>query len=86
MNASDGRHQLRIGNVNSTPLERVLGVDLIYRHLDSDTFVLVQYKRMRRNDAGSPMAIRPLGACSQEVVWSNSSDRPSMRTRTATGC
>jgi hypothetical protein len=50
---SQGQHRLRIGNVNSTPLERVLGVDLIYRHLSSDTFVLVQYKKMSRNAKGS---------------------------------
>jgi hypothetical protein len=50
---TDGRHHLRVGNVNATPLERVLGVDLIYRHLGSGTFVLVQYKKMSRTGAGS---------------------------------
>jgi hypothetical protein len=43
---TDGRHHMRVGNVNATKLERILGVDLIYRHLDTDTFVLVQYKKM----------------------------------------
>jgi hypothetical protein len=48
---TDGRHKLRVGNVNDGPLERRLGVDLIYRHLGNDTFVLVQYKKMSRNAA-----------------------------------
>jgi len=52
-NFSDGHHQLRVGNVNATRLERVLGVDLIYRHIDNDTFVLVQYKKMTRDAAGN---------------------------------
>jgi hypothetical protein len=49
---TDGRRQLRVGNVNNTKLERVLGVDLIYRHLGTDTFVLVQYKKMDRSSTG----------------------------------
>ena len=43
---SDGERHLRIANVDSTGLEKRLGVDLNYRHLEADTFVLVQYKRM----------------------------------------
>lgn len=50
---SDGEQHLRIGNVDSTPLEEVLGVDLIYRHVDADTFVLVQYKRMVKEQDGN---------------------------------
>lgn len=45
---SDGESHIRIGNVNHTKLEMVLGVDLIYRHIDADTTVLVQYKRMQK--------------------------------------
>jgi hypothetical protein len=53
-----GRRSLRVGDVNATKLERILGVDLIYRHLESDTFVLVQYKKMRR-DAHNKWSYRP---------------------------
>lgn len=55
---TDGRRSLRVGDVNATKLERILGVDLIYRHLESDTFVLVQYKKMRR-DAHGRWSYRP---------------------------
>lgn len=49
---TDGEQRIRIGNVNRTKLENVLGVDLIYRHLDADMFVLVQYKRFRQSIDG----------------------------------
>ncbi len=49
---SDGDNHLRIGNVNKTKLENVLGVDLIYHHIEADTLVLVQYKRMRKDAQG----------------------------------
>lgn len=49
---TDGQVSLRIANVDKTPLEETLGVDLIYRHLDADTFVLVQYKRMLKMSKG----------------------------------
>lgn len=52
INFSDGQQHVRVGNVNRTRLENVLGVDLIYHHLDADTFVLVQYKRMVQNARG----------------------------------
>ena len=55
---TDGQRSLRVGDVNATKLERILGVDLIYRHLESDTFVLVQYKKMRR-DAHGKWSYRP---------------------------
>jgi hypothetical protein len=55
---TDGRRSLRVGDVNATKLERILGVDLIYRHLESDTFVLVQYKKMMR-DAQRKWSYRP---------------------------
>lgn len=49
---SSGQNVVTVGNVNKTKLENTLGVDLIYRHLDAYTFVLVQYKRMRRDASG----------------------------------
>lgn len=49
---TDGDSHLRIGNVNKTRLENVLGVDLIYHHIEADTLVLVQYKRMKKDGAG----------------------------------
>ena len=49
---SDGDNYMRIGNVNKTKLENVLGVDLIYHHIEADTLVLVQYKRMRKDAQG----------------------------------
>lgn len=48
----DGQNHMRIGNVNKTKLENTLGVDLIYHHLEADTLVLVQYKRMRKDARG----------------------------------
>lgn len=49
---TDGQVSLRVANVDKTPLEETLGVDLIYRHIDADTFVLVQYKRMVKTSKG----------------------------------
>jgi hypothetical protein len=49
---TDGQVRLRVANVDKTPLEEILGVDLIYRHVDADTFVLVQYKRMVKTSKG----------------------------------
>jgi hypothetical protein len=49
--------RLFIANVNRRPLEETLGVDLIYHHVDRDSFILVQYKKMERN--GQQWAYRP---------------------------
>jgi hypothetical protein len=49
---SNGRSHMRVGNVNRTSLEHTLGVDLIYRHVEADTTILVQYKRMKRGAKG----------------------------------
>lgn len=49
---SDGENHIRIGNVNKTKLENTLGVDLIYRHIEAENLVLVQYKRMRKDASG----------------------------------
>ena len=47
-----GSEYLTILNCNRQPLEETLGVDLIYYNHRFDSFVLVQYKRMRRNENG----------------------------------
>jgi hypothetical protein len=49
---SDGRQRLTVVNVNRRPVERALGLDLVYYHHDYASFVLVQYKLMR--DEASP--------------------------------
>lgn len=49
--------RLFIWNVNRKPLESVLGVDLIYYTEDYDSFVMVQYKRMKRE--GDKWIYRP---------------------------
>ncbi len=43
---TDGPEQITILNCNRQPLERTLGVDLIYYSHRFEAFVLVQYKRM----------------------------------------
>ena len=43
---TNGEEYLTILNCNRQPLERTLGVDLIYYNHRYDSFVLVQYKRM----------------------------------------
>lgn len=44
-----GKHELIVMNANRTPIENVLGVDLVYYHETYDAFVLVQYKRMKQD-------------------------------------
>jgi hypothetical protein len=44
---SDGRRRVTVVNVNRQPLERTLGVDLVYVNHTFDAFILVQYKRLR---------------------------------------
>ncbi len=41
---------IQIWNVNRTPIERTLGVDLIYYHYKFNSYVLVQYKRMEKEE------------------------------------
>jgi hypothetical protein len=43
---------LIVGNFNQRPIERVLGLDLLYWHVRRQSYVLVQYKRMRRQRDG----------------------------------
>ena len=47
-----GRENLAVINVNRQPLETTTGADLIYVNETVDSFVLVQYKTMRREDGG----------------------------------
>ena len=49
----NGGEFLTILNCNRQPLERTLGVDLIYYNHRFDSFVLVQYKRMTESDRGA---------------------------------
>jgi hypothetical protein len=51
---SDGKEYLTILNCNRQPLERTLGVDLIYYSHRFDSFILVQYKRMTQGKGGWP--------------------------------
>ncbi len=46
---------LTILNCNRQPLEQTLGVDLIYYSHRFDSFVLVQYKRMKESRNGTPV-------------------------------
>jgi hypothetical protein len=43
---------LIVGNFNHRPIERVLGLDLLYWHVRRQSYVLVQYKRMRKQRKG----------------------------------
>ncbi len=54
--------RLQVMNVHRTPLERVLGVDLLYFHHAFGSYVFVQYKRMSgpTNDTDRPF-FRPSG-------------------------
>ena len=49
---TDGIDYLTVLNCNRQPLEQTLGVDLIYYSHRFDSFVLVQYKRMREGRTG----------------------------------
>jgi len=64
---TNGKNHVRVGNVNHTKLENVLGVDLIYRHIEADTTVLVQYKRMRK-DSNGDWYFRPDAQLTKELV------------------
>lgn len=47
---NDNGEVIQIWNVNRTPIERTLGVDLIYYHHKFNSYVLVQYKKMEREE------------------------------------
>jgi hypothetical protein len=61
-----GGSKLTVVSVNRLPLEETLGVDLIYYHETYDAFVLVQYKRMGKED-GLGWVYRPDGNHAAEV-------------------
>lgn len=52
--------RLTVFNANRTPIENVLGVDLVYWHHAYRSFVLVQYKKMKKLSTGEPI-FRPTG-------------------------
>lgn len=53
--------RLTVINVNRTPVEHSLGVDLIYYNDQYASYVGVQYKRMEHEGSGSEVGYRPLG-------------------------
>lgn len=69
-----GRHRLTVVNVNRTPLEETLGVDLIYYAHAYDAYVLVQYKMLRRET--DAYVYRPTGDTSIEDEIKRMSEIP----------
>jgi hypothetical protein len=61
----EGKRKLSVANVNRHPIERTIGVDLVYWHHDHDCFVTVQYKRMTVEGRRTP-GYRPDGQCRAE--------------------
>jgi hypothetical protein len=49
---SSGSRRIFIMNANRTSVEQTLGVDVVYFNEARDSFVLVQYKKMRREQSG----------------------------------
>lgn len=56
---TDGPHTLDVMNVNATSIETATGVDLVYYSHDYRSFVLVQYKRMERDDGARIARVDP---------------------------
>ena len=50
---SNGRRRMFIMNANRTAIEHTLGVDVVYWNEDEGAFVLVQYKKMKRDRDGA---------------------------------
>lgn len=64
-----GHERLTIVNVNRQPLERTTGADLIYINETHPSFVLVQYKAMRREgDERSELVYRPDAQLKEELA------------------
>ncbi|MFT7837443.1 hypothetical protein Q5530_14970 [Saccharothrix sp. BKS2] len=42
----DGHRRMEVMNVNADPVESLLGVDLIYYHVNTRSMIMVQYKRL----------------------------------------
>jgi hypothetical protein len=53
----DGNRELTVVNANRQPIEHTLGVDLLYYANEFDSYVLVQYKRLRQR--GRDWEFRP---------------------------
>lgn len=53
--------KLTVLNVNRTSVEKALGVDLLYYHHRYGSFVLVQYKRMEKEEWSPDLGFRPRG-------------------------
>lgn len=49
---TDGQRRLFVMNANRTSVENTLGVDVVYWNEHFDSFVLIQYKKMRREGDG----------------------------------
>ncbi len=56
---AQGNQTLTIASVNRQPMEATLGVDLIYYHHRFRSFVLVQYKRLTKENGGNTWKYRP---------------------------
>ena len=54
---SEGRRRMFIMNANRTAVEHTLGVDVVYYNETRHSFVLVQYKKMRREPIGTRGAL-----------------------------
>jgi len=63
-----GLDRLTIMNVNRTPIEQTLGVDLVYYHHIFRSFVMVQYKRMTDIGGSGEPSYRPTEKSYQREV------------------
>lgn len=54
---ASGQERLVVVNVNRQPLERTTGADLVYINEPRESFVLVQYKAMRREGDDNPRLV-----------------------------
>jgi hypothetical protein len=68
---TDGRRRVFIMNANRTAIEHTLGVDVVYWNEQESSFVLVQYKKMRKEsdapDGPSRLVYRPDGNLEAEL-------------------
>jgi hypothetical protein len=64
---TSGTERLTVINVNRQPLESTTGADLIYINEPMGSFVLVQYKTMRREGDPSRLVYRPDGQLAKEL-------------------
>lgn len=73
---TEGRRRIFIMDANRTPVEHTLGVDVVYYNEARDSFVLVQYKKMRHEPtaAGRSLFYRPDNNLSDELQRMQSID------------